>query len=143
MECLTLAFLSLSRGDPAARTLLQRAIQARYGLRPTPIESLRLAMRGQGKGPLGLPVKTRVAVACVSNTHWRSEQTMLLLGLAIGRRIESFDGGAYYLSERGRVTVLNDPLIVSSYRRYLWALQALLLTPLTEEGVTLKIVDEH
>ncbi len=138
-----MAFLSLSRGDPAARALLQRAIQARYGLRPTPVESLRLALLGQVKGLFGLPLRTRVTTTCVANTQWRWEQMTFLLGLAIGRRVESFDGGAYYVSERGRVAALNDPLIVTSFRRYLWALQALLLTPLTEEGVTLKAVDER
>lgn len=140
---LTRKFLSLSRGDKEAQDLLQRAVSARYGLRPVMIESLRLTMSGKSKGLFGLPVKVQVHSAYVGMTHWRWEQSSKLLGLTTAKTIESFDAGAYYRAERGRVQAFQDPRIVESYRRRIWAMQALFLTPLTQDGAILKVAGDR
>src|SRR5689334_23721585 len=67
----SMSFLSLSAGDPAARNLLQKAIKARYGLRPLPVDSVRLTMTTRAKGPLGLPATAAVTVSFIAPTHWR------------------------------------------------------------------------
>ena len=64
-----MAFLSLARGDSQARALLQRAIRARYGVRPLLVESVRIEMTGKSKGPLGFPLKATVLAAVRAAGH--------------------------------------------------------------------------
>ncbi len=137
-----MSFLSLSRGDPAARDLLQRAIRARYGLRPLPVESVRLEMERQDKGPLGLPVKLVIDCRYITASHWRWDQVRKLFGLAIGRCTMSFDGGAYYERSGKNLTRLTEPRALDGMYRRLWAEAASLLTPLTAPEVIVKSIDE-
>jgi hypothetical protein len=138
-----MSFLSLSRGDPQARDLLQRAIRARYGLRPLPLDSVRLWMTGKGKGPLGLLMTVKVTVSFIPGSHWRWDQTSSLLGITIGSLTTAFDGGTSY-ERRGRtVTPANEPTVVQGARCRMWAESASMLTPLTAPDVTLKAVDER
>jgi hypothetical protein len=138
-----MSFLMLSKGDPAARALLQRAIRARYGPRPLPVESFRLDMQTAVRGPLGLPVRVKARITFVGLTHWRRDKTRTLFGLPVAKTVESFDGAASYVMTGGRVTASQDTLVVASFRRWLWALHALFLTPLMDEDVMLRAVDEH
>jgi hypothetical protein len=137
------SFLMLSRAEPEARALLQRALRARYGVRPVPVESVRLNLLGGARGPLGLPARVEMVVSYVGTTHWRCETRHKLFGLTIRQCVESFDGGAYFLSKNQRVTAYSDPLVLASFRRRLWAGHALFLTPLTVEHVTLKMAGER
>lgn len=138
-----MSFLMLAKGEPEARALLQRGLRARYGVRPVPVESVRLYMLGVARGPLGVPLRVEMALSYVGTTHWRCETKQKLFGLTIRRCEESFDGGAYFVSQGKRVTAHADPLVLTSFRRRLWAGHALFLTPLTEEHVTLKMAGER
>ena len=138
-----MSFLSLSRGDPQARDLLQKAIRARYGLRPLPLDSVRLWMTGKGQGPLGLFTTVTVTMSLIPGSHWRWEQTGHLLGITTGSFTVTYDGGAAYERRGGSVTQANDPAIVQGARCRLWLESASMLTPLTAPDVTLKAVDER
>ena len=138
-----MSFLMLSKGDPVARALLQRAIRARYGPRPLPVESFRLDMQTAARGPLGLPVRVKAQISFVGLTHWRRDETRTLFGLPVAKTVESFDGAASYVMTGGRVSASQDALVVGSFRRWLWALHALLLTPLMDEDVVLKAAGER
>ncbi len=137
-----MAFLSLSRGDPAARELLERAIRARYGLRPPALESRRLWMTGRGKGPLGLPVTVLTMTAYALPNYWRWDQTRKLFGFKISSTSLSFDGTNWYERIKGNVTVTDDPQTITGARQRLWADIAFSLAPLTMPGTTLKSVDD-
>lgn len=138
-----MSFLSLAKGDPAARNLLQRAIRARYGLRPVAVESLRLALVGRARGPLGLPARVEAVFSYVRASHGRWERTRKLFGLQLGTAAESFDGAACYRRQGSDLSKVVDPPILESLRLRLWAEFAQLLTPLTEANVVLKSIDER
>ncbi|MCC7208292.1 MAG: hypothetical protein IT323_13375 [Anaerolineae bacterium] len=138
-----MSFLMLARAEPEARALLQRALRARYGIRPVPVESVRLFMLGVGRGPLGLPLRVEMTLSFVGITHWRLDRQEKLLGVTIRRVVESFDSGSVFLTSGKRITGQTDPLVLASYRRRLWASNALFLTPLTGEHVTLKMAGER
>ncbi len=137
-----MSFLSLSKGDPAARELLQRAIRARYGLRPLPVDSVRLQMFRQDKGPLGVPVKILVTLSFVTASHWRWDEVHKLFGIAISRSAASFDGRVYYERQGKSLSHYDEPRAVEGMSSRLWSEAAMMLTPLTSPGVTLRFVDD-
>jgi hypothetical protein len=137
-----MAFLSLSRGDPAARELLERAIRARYGLRPPALDSRRLWLKGRAKGPLGLPASVLLTVSYALPNFWRWDQTRKFLGITLDTTSASFGGTNYYERVKGNVTVTDDPRTVAGARQRLWAEIVFSLTPLTMPGTTLKSVDD-
>lgn len=138
-----MAILTLAKGDPAALKLLKEAVAARYGLRPLLVESLRLTLSAKRPGFLGLPAQTHVHLALVGSTHWRWQERTRLLGIPIASSLESFDGGACYTGKIGAITSSTEAQDLSSYQRLLWAVLALLITPLTEEGVIVKAGGER
>src|SRR4051794_27388820 len=101
---LSMTFLSLSRGDPAARELLERAIRARYGLRPPALDSRRLWMTSRGKGPLGLPVTVHTTASYISPNQWRWEQTRKLFGLTLSNSVVTLDRVTFYEQTKDQVT---------------------------------------
>jgi hypothetical protein len=137
-----MAFLSLSRGDPAARELLERAIRARYGLRPPALDSRRIWMTARGKGPLGLPVSIHTTAAYIFPNQWRWEQTRKLFGLTLGSSLATLDRATYYEQTKSETTKTDDPRTVDGMRKRLWAEIVFSLTSLTLPGMTLKSVDD-
>ena len=138
-----MSFLSLAKGDPAARDLLQRAVRARYGLRPLPIESARMELAAQRKGWLGLPVKVSVVMSFVTDSHWRWDEQWRLLGLPINSFSVSYDSGFVYHRKGQTVERSNDVPVIQNAHRRLWGEASALLTPLTMPGVVLKFVSER
>jgi hypothetical protein len=138
-----MAFLSLSKGDPAARTLLQRAIRARYGLRPLPVDNARFELLGKGKGPLGLPISIAVTLSFITATHWRWDQQRKLFGITIEQSSISFHDGEGYQREKGKTTKIEDPQAIEGLRHRLWGEVSLSLTPLTMSGVVLQAVNDQ
>src|SRR5262245_6817766 len=138
----SMSFLSLSKGDPAARALLQRAIRARYGLRPLPIDNARFTLTGQGKGPLGLPVTLLVNHMFIASSHLRWDETRKLFGIGLGQISLSYHDGEGYEGKGPTVTKL-DAAQATGLRRRLWCEVAAMLTPLTTAGMVLKAVDER
>jgi hypothetical protein len=138
-----MSFLSLAAGDPAARNLLQKAIRARYGMRPLPVESVRLSMTARAKGPLGLPATAHITLSFIAPTHWRWDRSVKFLSFPLSQFTARFDGTTYYEQNGKNVMQSNDAPAVEGMRCRLWSEVAALLTPLTVRGVILKTVDEH
>ncbi|MCC7447838.1 MAG: hypothetical protein IT324_10490 [Anaerolineae bacterium] len=137
-----MSFLSLAKGDPVARDLLQRAIRARYGVRPLSFDSVRLSLAGSGKGPLGVPVRSAVTLTIIPVSHWRWDQSRKMLGMNQGDMTLSFDGGTLYQRSGTTTTQIQTEAAMQGTRHRLWSETALLLTPLTTPEVVVKIVDE-
>jgi len=119
-----MAFLSLSKGDPASRKLLQGAIRMRYGVRPQSLDSVWLALSAKQKGFFPTII---TATAAYGPNQWRwTEQ----------RRVLFFKRGS--LEED--LSKATDPNVIEGFRRVAWAFRALMLTPLAQEGVVLQAV---
>lgn len=133
--------LLLAQGDSDAKDLLRAAIEARYGPSPPVIETLRVDFKGRARVKLG-PIKTWVPVDMT--THFRFPDAMRLdftvkpLGLSIQRGIEAYDGTTYRSVRGGNSpTVISEDNASHSIRRRLWAIAAVLLTPIGEMFVKL------
>ncbi len=123
-------FLSLAKGDFEARQLLKEAVLARYAARPLPLEAVVLTLQRHERAFLGLPISITVEAAYAEPDRWLWQETRRLFGLPLGKRTESLDQQT-------------DPSLRESLRRQQWAFRALLLTPLTREGVTVRLVAER
>jgi hypothetical protein len=133
--------LLLAQGDKEAKDLLRRTIEARYGLRPPAIESLRLDFKGRVRARLG-PIVTWVPVEATAFFQFpiamRWDFAVKAVGVSIASGVEAFDGAAYR-STRGSKspTVITDENLLHSLQRRLWAIAAVLLTPLGDHFVKL------
>lgn len=138
--------LLLAQGDPQAKDLLRRAIEARYGLAPPAIESLELDLRGRIRARVG-PITTWVPLQIQTRfrfpTAMRWDFIVKPVGVAIQRGVDAFDGTTYRrLRGGGTPTVVEDRSLIESSQRQLWALAAMFLTPLGEHFVRLSLTDE-
>jgi hypothetical protein len=139
--------LLLAQGDATSKDMLRRAIEARYGLRPPALENLRIDFKGRLRAKLG-PIVTWVpvdATACFNfPTSMRWDFAVKAAGVQLGSGVEAFDGSSYR-SARGRkeTGMITDPNLISSMQRRLWAIAALMLTPLGEHFVKLQTVGDH
>lgn len=138
--------LLLARGDTQSRDLLKRAIEARYGLRPPVIETMELSFKGRARVKLG-PMTTWVALE--TETWFRLPEAMRWdfvvkpVGVPIQRGIESYDGDTFRRVRGGKMTHLDDKPLIESAQRRLWAIAALLLTPLGDSFVQLERADDY
>jgi hypothetical protein len=138
--------LLLAQGDAQAKEMLRKAIQGRYGLRPPALESLRLEFKGRARAKIG-PVSTWVPVEAAARFHFphslRWDFIVKAAGVQIGSGTEAFDGKTYRTARGGKaVSVSEDGETISSMQRRLWAVAAVLLTPLGEQFVKLNAVGE-
>ena len=137
--------LLLAQGEPAAKDMLRQAIEARYGMRPPALDSLRLDFKGRERVKVG-PVSTWVPVDATAYFHFpkamRWDFNVKPLKMSVQRGAEAYDGEVYRTT-RGRKepTVINDPEQVHSMRRRLWGVASILLTPLSDMFVNLTAVD--
>ncbi len=135
--------LLLAQGDPQAKNMLRKAIEGRYGLRPPAIESLRLEFKGRARAKLG-PLSTWVPVEVIARFHFprslRWDFSVKAAGVQLGSGAEAFDGVTYHNSRSG---VSEDAATISSMQRRLWAIAAVLLTPLGEQFVKLEALGEN
>src|SRR5689334_9838372 len=90
--------LLLAQGDPKAKDLLRRAIEARYGQRPPALDTLHVFLKGQIPGrigpiPAGLSVSADVFFRFPSsmNGSWQLKR----LGLTTQRAASTLDGKVY------------------------------------------------
>jgi hypothetical protein len=133
--------LLLAQGDAKARDLLKKAISARYGFNPPAIESLRIDFKGRARAKVG-PITAWVPVDVTASfrfpTHMRWDFTVKPIGVPVQRGVEAFDG-EQYRRVRGSSSpmLMNDENAISSMRRRLWSVAALLLTPMGEHFVRL------
>ena len=134
--------LLLARGDAQAKDRLRRAIEARYGYSPPAIDSLEIDFKGRVRAKIG-PITTWVPVDIQAQFRFpnamRLDFTVRPAGVAVQRGIDAFDGSTYR-TRRGSATptVIEDNDAIHSYRSRVWAMAALLLTPLGEHFVELQ-----
>lgn len=139
--------LLLAQGDPPAKDLLRKAIQARYGIRPPALESLKIVFKGRVRARLG-PLATWVPVEATAHFHFprsmRWDFIVRAVGVQIGSGSEAFDGSTYRTLRGSKSPVeIADPDLISSMQKRLWAMAAVLLTPLGDHFVKLSIHADH
>jgi hypothetical protein len=128
--------LLLCQGDVAGKDMLRRAIEARYSINPPAIESLQIAFKGRARIKLG-PVKTWIPVEAAASfvfpTHLRWDFVVKPLNLPVQRGIETFDGATYRMARGGsKPNEILETKVIASARGRLWAMAALLLTPMSD-----------
>lgn len=133
--------LLLAQGDPQAKDLLRRAIEARYGASPPVIESLELAMRGRVPMQIG-PIKAWIPLEIQARFRFPSAMRWDFIarpaGVPVQRGVDTFDGTVYRRLRGGDApAIVEDQNLVRSTQSRLWALAALFLTPLGEHFVRL------
>lgn len=139
--------LLLAQGDSSAKELLKQAISARYGLRPPAIESLTMQFKGRARAKIG-PVSAWVPVDASAHfvfpTALRWDFAVKPIGVEVQRGVEAFDGSIYRRARGSQpVTAIDTPEQISSVQGRLWAIAAMLLTPLGEAFVRLNASGDH
>lgn len=138
--------LLLARGDSTAKDLLRTAIEARYGFRPPALETLELKLVGRIRSQIGpvttwLPIELTTRLKFPLSIYW--EYVIRPLKLPVRRGTEAFDGMVFRRLNGGDPAVITDHNVIGSVQKRLWAISALLLTPLTEHFVELHTLGEH
>lgn len=138
--------LLLARGDQEARDLLKKAIEARYGHRPPLIGSLRIDFDGRTRAKVG-PLTTWVPVEVTAQFRFPDAMRWDFIakpaGVPVRRGTESYDGSNLRsLRGNGSPQIIEEEDIMQAAQRRLWAIAALLLTPLGDHFVELSRVDD-
>src|SRR4051812_20942919 len=123
--------LLLAQGDPQAKDLLRKAIQARYGLRPPALESLHINFKGRARAKLG-PVKTWVPVEAIGRfcfpDKMRWDFAVKAVGMQLNSGTEAFDGTAYRNTRKSKsADTSDDQKQIASMQHRLWAIAAVML----------------
>ena len=139
--------LLLAQGDPAAKDLLRRSIEARYALSPPAIDNVKMNFTGRVHTKLG-PVMTWIPVHIATHfrfpSAFRWDFSVRPVGVPVQRGIESYDGKTYRRLRGKKISeVTDDQAIINSLQSRLWAMAAVLLSPLSEHFVQLKANDSH
>lgn len=139
--------LLLAHGDPQAKDMLRKAIEGRYGARPPALDSLRIDFKGRARAKIG-PVMTWVPVDATAYfrfpTAMRWDFNVKPLGLSVQKGSEAYDSQVYRTVRGGKTpTEISDPEQIRSMRRRLWAIAAVLLTPLGDHFVKLTMHGEN
>ncbi len=139
--------LLLAQGDQAARAILRQAIEARYGTRPPALDHLKIDFEGRAHVRVG-PVKTWVPVDVNAYfsfpTAMRWDFAVKPMGLPVQRGVEAFDGSTFRSTRGSKAPAeVTDPALVQSMQRRLWAVAAILLTPLSDMFVKLTTTSNY
>lgn len=137
--------LLLAQGDKEARDLLRQAIEARYALQPPAIERLRVHCKRQEKaqiGPLTFGVAADVRIYFHFPKAIRWDVTARKFGLTLRQSTDAFDGTTYQQVRGSQINRITDANPIQSMRQQLWAIMAVLLTPLNEHFVSVTMADE-
>jgi hypothetical protein len=137
----------MAQGERRAKDLLRKAIQARYGLRPPVLESLDIDFKGRARMKIGpmmtwVPIEVRGRFCFPDAVRW--DFTIKAAGVHLDSGVEAYDGQVYR-SRRGQslaLPVANEQAVHSMQQR-LWAIAAMLLTPLGEHFVHLESQNDH
>lgn len=139
--------LLLAHGEPQAKDMLRKAIEARYGVRPPALDSLKLEFKGRARAKVG-PINTWVPVEATAYFRFpnamRWDFNVKPMGLSVQRGIEAFDGTNYRSARGGKSpSIVTDAEQVSGLRRRLWATASILLTPLGDHFVKLGVSGDN
>lgn len=136
--------LLLAYGDPKAKDLLRRAIEARYGVLPPVLDALRLDFRGRARAKVG-PVTAWVPLEATAYFRFpdamRWDFVIKPLGLSVQRGVEALHENVHRVLRGKQAVIVSDPTQLAYLRRRLWAVAALLLTPLGDSYVKLSLND--
>jgi hypothetical protein len=142
-----LPVLLMAQGEPGAKDLLRKAIQARYGLRPPVLESLDIRFKGRARtkiGPLStwVPVEARGRFSFPDAMRW--DFTITAVGVQLGSGVEAFDGQTYRVTRGQKDSwAISDEHTARSMQLRLWSIAAVLLTPLGEPFIRLEPGPDH
>lgn len=105
-----------------------------------------IQFKGRVRARLG-PIATWVPVEATGRflfpNAMRWDFMVKAAGVQIGSGIEAFDGQVYRTARGGKsVTVIENPAAIHSMQERLWAIAAVLLTPLGEDFVRLELTGE-
>jgi hypothetical protein len=139
--------LLLARGDPEARDLLRSAIEARYAVSPPALDNVVMTLNGRVRAKVG-PIMTWVPVHNVASFRFpvaiRWDFIVRPVGVPVQRGIEAYDGSVYrQMRGRNQAEIVENEALVDSLQQRLWAIAAVLLTPLGEHFVELKATGPH
>jgi hypothetical protein len=138
--------LLLARGDQESKMLLRHAIEARYGISPLAIETLKLEVKGRTRIKVG-PVATWIPLDGIAyfkfpfSVRWNF--TTHPVGVLRGGGEEAFDGATCRKRQGQDVTTIKDTAPIKGAHARLWTICALLLMPLSEHFVELRATGEH
>jgi hypothetical protein len=138
--------LLLAQGDAPARDAVRKAIEARYGMRPPVLDSLQIHFKGQfytNIGPMDawVPIEATARFRFPAAMRW--DFIIKPLNLPQRRGIEAFDGVHYRRVSDGKtVQIVEDEKQITSVRRRMWAIAAILLTPLSDMQVKLSTLEQ-
>lgn len=142
-----MSVLLLCYGDPAAKDLLRKAIEARYAINPPVVDALKINFKGKTQVKLG-PVKSWVPLDVTAHfkfpTQMRWDFVAKPLGLPVRRGIESLSNDVYRSNRNGSTPeIIDDPVMIISARRRLWSIAASLLTPISDIHIKLTAIGDH
>lgn len=138
--------LLLARGDQDSKQLLRLAIEARYGISPQAIDTLKVEVKGRTRMKVG-PVATWVPFDGIAyfkfpfSVRWNF--TTHPVGVLRGGGEEAFDGVTCRKRRGQEVTVIKDTAPIKAAHARLWTVSALLLMPLSEHFVELRATGDH
>jgi len=139
--------LLLCYGEPTAKDLLRRTIEARYGASPPVFDSLRIEFKGKARvkvGPIMAWVPLNVTARFSFPLQMRWDFVAKPLKLPVQRGIEALDNDCYRSMRRGKAPqLIEDAALVVSARRRLWAIASTLLTPISDMHIKLSTLGEH
>ena len=141
-----MAVLLLAQGDATSKDLLRYAIEVRYGLRPPAFDHVKIDFHGKVKTKLG-PIQTWFPLE--ANGYFRFPDVIKWKFIAkplrfpIHQGIETYNGATYEVAHGEKTVVYTDGDEFEAARKQLWAIAALLLTPLSDIHVRLEPLGEH
>lgn len=138
--------LLLAQGDNQAKDLLRRSIETRYGFAPPAIDNLEIDFKGRARAKMG-PITTWVPVEITAHFRFpnaaRWDFAVNPAGLTLQRGVEAFDGNTYrHIRSSSAARISDNADLIYSLQQRLWAMAAVLLTPLGEHFVHLKYVSD-
>lgn len=139
--------LLLARGDQDSKMMLRHAIEARYGLGPPAIETLKLQLKGRARAKIGpvaawVPIEGTAYFKFPSSIRWNF--TMRPAGVSLSSGEEAFDGKVCRKRHnREAISEVSTAEQVASAQARVWTASAILLMPLTEYYVELSTAGER
>src|SRR5690606_21132146 len=125
--------------------LLRRAMEARNAISLPAIDTLTMDMQGRVRAKVGpvmswVPLQIRASFRFPAAIRW--DFTARPAGVPVQRGAEAFDGSTYRQARGRRARIIDNPDVIHSLRNRVWAMAAVLLTPLGDHFVHMGAVDE-
>lgn len=136
--------LLLAQGDPEAKDLLRRAIDARYGKRPPAIEALRVDFKGRARLTADTWTPLDVTARFAFPEHLRWDFVVKLIDRDVIRGIEAYDGHVFRAMRNNKAPrSIDQTKHLKSIRARLWTMAAILLTPMSDFTVKVTKCGEY